>query len=429
MKLSAVLTATLFAVSAIPAFAKDSVNYPVINPNNSATFRIYAPEADEVILKGSFIKGKSFGPFSREGKIEMKKDGDYWTCTTDALTSDLYSYWYEIDEEKANDPNNPDTVRDIDNILNYFIIGGGNGDYYKERNVAHGDVRKVWYPSALPGMTKRRMTVYLPAQYKTNSTKRFPVLYLLHGSGGDENAWEECGRAVQILDNMIAEGKCEPMIVVMPNGNVELAAAPGEDPENPDVKPKANNMTSMMGNIESVFVDEVVNYIDKNYRTISDKEHRAIAGLSLGGLHTLFISLNNPQTFDYVGLFSAQTTNALNDNRIGTIRSLGDAWKQFKEELPIVGNSKLDRTISKYSSGNLAIYEDIDNKLKKQFSPAPKLYYIAFGSDDFVKKLNDDYMKKLDAAGYPYIYHPSDGGHTWQNWRRYLLDFLPCLFR
>ena len=124
----------MLVVSSIATSAKEQEIYPVINPNNSATFRIYAPEADEVILKGSFIKGKSFGPFSREGKIEMKKDGDYWTCTTGILQSELYSYFYEIDEEKTNDPNNPNTVRDIDNILNYFIIGGGNGDYYKERD-------------------------------------------------------------------------------------------------------------------------------------------------------------------------------------------------------------------------------------------------------------------------------------------------------
>ncbi len=427
MKLQVFLT-IVSVICSINGFAGDAKKYPLMNSDNSATFRVYAPDADEVTIKGSFIKGRSIGPFSREGKIEMKKDGDYWTHTTGNLPSELYSYYFEIDEKRVNDPLNPDTVRDIDNILNYFIIGGGNGDFYKEKDVAHGSVQKVWYPSSLPGMTKRRMTVYLPAGYSARTGRRFPVLYLLHGSGGDENSWGDCGRAVQILDNMIAEGKCKPMIVVMPNGNVELAAAPGEDPENPDVRPKANNMTSMLGNIESVFVDEVVNYIDSNYRTISDKKHRAIAGLSLGGLHALFISLNNPQTFDYIGLFSAQTTNALNDSRIDKIRGLGEAWKQFKDELPFVGNSRLDRTITRYSSGNLSVYEDLDNKLKKQFSPAPRLYYIAFGSDDFVKKLNDDYMQKLDSYGYPYIYHPSDGGHTWQNWRRYLLDFLPRLF-
>lgn len=185
----------------------------------------------------------------------------------------------------------------------------------------------------------------------------------------------------------------------------------------------------MFGKIESTFMKEVVSYVDNHYRTINDKAHRAIAGLSLGGLHTLFISLNNPYSFDYVGLFSAQTTNAMNDKRIGGMQKIGEKWDQLKDKLPFLGGGKVDNTISKLTSEELSIYDEIDIKLKYQFKNPPKLYYIAVGRDDFVKKLNDDWREKLDSKHYKYVYNETDGGHTWDNWRKYLVDFLPRLFR
>lgn len=410
------------------------MNSPVINPDNSVTFNFYMPDADEVILKGTFIPSKEYlktgiATLSKSGKVAMRREGDIWTYTADALSSEFYTYYYEVDDERFIDPRNSNVVRDIADSLSYFIIGGGIADDYMDHNVAHGTLKKVWYPSTLNGMKKRRMSVYLPSAYDIDNQKRFPVLYLLHGSGGDEDAWEGCGRVVQILDNLIADGRCEPMIVVMPNGNAGLAAAPGSDPKNPDQKPSAMNTGSMLGRIESVFMDEVVDFVDQNYRTLADKSHRAIAGLSLGGLHTLFISLNNPAEFDYVGLFSAQTTNALNDKRIGSMQKIGEAWKELKNTLPFIGGGSVDRKISSLTSDELSIYDDIDNKLKVQFSTPPELYYIAVGRDDFVKKLNDDLRKKLDAGGYEYYYNETDGGHTWENWRKYLVDFLPRIFR
>lgn len=414
--------------------AQCKVNSPVINPDNTVTFNFFRPDADEVVLKGSFIPSKEYiktevGTLSKSGKVKMKKHGDTWTYTTGVLPSEFYTYHFEVDDRQFVDPQNPNVVRDIADLLSYFVIKGGIGDDYATRNVPHGTIKKVWYPSTLNGMKKRRMSIYLPKSYSLNKQKRFPVLYLLHGSGGDEDAWEGCGRVVQILDNLIAEGRCEPMIVVMPNGNAELAAAPGSDPNNPNQKPSAMNTSSMLGQIESVFMNEVVDFVDDNYRTINNKAHRAIAGLSLGGLHTLFISLNNPTKFDYVGLFSAQTTNALNDKRIGSMQKIGEAWNELKSNLPFICSGSVDRKISSLTSKELSIYDDIDDKLKVQFSPAPKLYYIAVGRDDFVKKLNDDWRKKLDSKGYKYYYNETDGGHTWENWRKYLVDFLPRIFK
>lgn len=415
---------------ALMASASSPRQSPVINEDNSVTFNLYAPDADEVTVKGSFMPRKSLvGPLGKSGKLKMTKADDWWTATTEPLASELYTYSFEIDDDRIiYDPLNPSISRDIADSLSYFIITGGIADDYIEKKVPHGQIKKVWYPSNLQGMKKRRMTVYLPAGYSSNPTEHYPVLYLLHGSGGDEDAWTDGGRAAQILDNLMAEGRCKEMIVVMPNGNVNLAAAPGSDPRNPNVKPRANNTSSMMGKIEAVFMDDVVKYVDANFRTIPDKSHRAIAGLSLGGLHTLFISLNNPQSFDYVGLFSAQTTNGLGGKGGSSLQNVSEAWSDLKAALPFILGGKVDRAVTKYTSEDMHIYSDVDQKLKMQFSPAPKLYYIAVGKDDFVKKLNDDWRLKLHENDCQFHYNETDGGHTWENWRKYLVDFLPRLF-
>lgn len=411
---------------------------PVINQDNSVTFILEAKyvedEDEEVYVTGNCIpEGFSFkslfGASSGEGKKEMDREEGYYTYTTDPLPSGIYTYRFESDDIKFNDPYNPDRFRDVSYVLNYFIIGGGIGDYFLTQDVPHGRVEKVWYPTKMPGMSKRRMTVYLPPGYDERSPRKYPVLYLLHGSGGDEDAWAECGRAVQILDNLTAEGKCPEMIVVMPNGNSNLAAAPGKDPEDPQRKPSSMNTDSMLGGVETVFMEDIVDYIDSNYPTVNAKDGRAIAGLSLGGLHTLFISANNPEVFDYIGLFSAQTTNGLGDSSIPNLQKIGDAWKDLKESIPFLAGGKFDKTVTRYSSDNLDIYRNIDDKLKTQFANPPKLYYIALGKDDFVKKLNDDFRKKLDSNGYEYVYVETDGGHTWTNWRKYLIDFLPRIFQ
>lgn len=433
MKLISLITLMLFVISN-NANSKTVQSPPIINSDNSVSFFLDAPNATEVILKGSFVPRKSYiktesGAVTKDGSVKMTREGNRWTYTTSPLPSEFYTYAFEVDGKPQIDKNNKNVIRDIADSLNYFVIENGIADNYVVKNVPHGTVKKVWYPSTLEGMNQRRMTVYLPSSYTTNKNKRFPVLYLLHGSGGDENSWSDGGRAIQILDNMIASGQCEPMIVVMPNGNVNIAAAPGEDPNNPNIEPSANNTSSMLGKIESVFMKEVVNYVDNNFRTLNNKSHRAIAGLSLGGLHTLFISLNNPQSFDYVGLFSAQTTNALNGSRISGMQKIGDKWNQLKENIPFIGGGSVDRAISKYTSDELSIYDNIDIKLKYQFKTPPKLYYIAVGRDDFVKKLNDDFRKKLRSKGYQFYYNETDGAHTWDNWRKYLVDFLPRLFK
>lgn len=428
--------ATLMLCVTLQAHAQEPITF---NNDNSVTITYIDPTAEKVEVQGTFFKkGNSIipmaGMFSKDGKAEMENLGNgVWSFTSQPLNSELYWYDFVINEDSVRyDKRNPNTTRDIGTVYNYFLINGGIGDNYADAKTKKGTLKYVWYPSELNGMSKRRMAVYLPYGY-TSSARRYPVLYLLHGSGGDETAWADCGRLVQIMDHLIADGRCEPMIVVMPNGNVDLAAAPGDDPNNPNVKPSGNNMTSMFGKFEKSFVPEIVNYVDKNYRTISDKQHRAIAGLSLGGLHTLYTSLNNPDVFDYVGLFSAQTTNALGDKGVGGLKSIGESWNQLKQALPFLGGGSVDRKITSITGGqsdkNLEIYENLDGKLKTFFEKKPQLFYIAVGTDDFTKKLNDDLRKKLNKGNYPFVYNESDGGHTWSNWRKYLVDYLPRLFK
>lgn len=409
---SCLLTA-LMAVSTV-CHADDPVRQGMVS------FTYFAPMAKEVTLQGSGIL--------RKQKMIRGTDGT-WTYTSSALPSDMYTYNFKIDGEVLQtEPGNTNVVRDIDQYLNYFFVPGWPADYYMEQPVSHGRVEKPWYPSTLNGMMNRRMSIYLPAEYDGNPDKRYPVLYLLHGSGGDENSWLDMGRLKQIMDLMIANGKCQPMIVVMPNGNAELDAAPGESPYMQSV-PKASNASSMTGQIERKFPTEVMTYVAEHYRTIEDKQHRAIAGLSLGGLHTLYITCNNPQMFDYVGLFSPQTTNALNDKKITGLKSITHGIKSLAGQIPVVGDkweNKLGKKFDKYE--DIVIYDSLDQKLANQFQVPPHLYYIAVGKDDLVMKLVTMHRQRLDAAGYEYVYNETDGGHSWDNWRRYLLDFLPRCF-
>lgn len=269
---------------------------------------------------------------------------------------------------------------------------------------------------------------YPPAGY--SRSRKYPVLYLLHGTGGDEKSWLELGRAEQIFDNLIAKGQCKPMVVVMPNGIADRAATPGADPYN--AKPAtANAVESMMGLMESTFVTDIVSYIEAHYSVLSQKKGRAIAGLSLGGLHTIFISANHPDMFDYVGLFSAQTTNTLtSSHKIGSLESLATTFDKLTDLLPFLGKGKkLDNYAGIINEGKLSVYDSLDYKLEKQFAIPPKLYYIAYGKDDFVKKLNEDFQQKLDDKGYNYVLNVSDNGHSWDNWRKYLVDFLKRLFK
>lgn len=366
---------------------------PEIHDNNTVTFRLKAPKAVKVQVTGDFLPTQKiktpFGEFDGPGVADLKegKDGVWEFTTPEPLKPELYSYSFIVNDLKIMDPSNVYMIRDVASVTNVFIIGGDRADLYKVNKVPHGTVRRMWYDSPTLGIN-RRLTVYTPAGYET-SGKRYPVFYLLHGMGGDEEAWIALGRTSQILDNLIAQGKAKPMIVVMTNGNAAQEAAPGESSLG-FAAPNMQLPKTMEGSFEAAFPD-VVKFIDKNFRTVANKKNRAIAGLSMGGFHSMHISKQYPDMFDYVGLFSA----AIMPNK----------------------------------DAKSPVYEDIESKLKVQFSKKPALYWIAIGKTDFLYKANEDYRKMLDEKGYKYSYYETGEGHIWKNWRIYLTEFAPQLFK
>ena len=366
---------------------------PEIHPDNTVTFRFLAPKAIRVQVTGDFLPTQKvetqFGTADVPGTADLKEgEKGVWEYTTpQPLPSELYSYSFIVDGIKTTDPNNVYLSRDVASITNIFIVKGGQGDLYSVNDVPHGTVARRWYDSPTLGK-ERRVTIYTPAGYET-SGKRYPVFYLLHGMGGDEEAWITLGRTAQIMDNLSARGEAKPMIVVMTNGNVDQEAAPGESSLGL-VKPNMQLPRTMEGSMEESFPD-VVKFIERNYRVEKKKSGRAIAGLSMGGFHSLHISKQYPDMFDYVGLFSA--------------------------------------AILPREDSQSPIYQNMDEKLKIQFSKRPQLYWIAIGKTDFLYKNNVDFRAKLDENGYQYEYYESDGGHIWKNWRIYLSKFAPMLFK
>ena len=367
-----------------------------INADKTVTFRMKAPKAHKVEVTGDFLPNQvietPFGKSEIPGYAELKegKNGIWEYTTPSPVAPEFYNYNFRVDGLTMVDPANVYINRDVATLTNILLVDGDPIiDLYKVQDVPHGTVSRVWYHSDHEGID-RRLTVYTPAGYET-SGKRYPVFYLLHGIGGDEDAWATQGRATQILDNLIAQGKATPMILVMTNGNISQHAAPGEGPE-PMQSPNMMLPKTMEGTFETCF-PEIVKFIDKTFRTKADKKNRAIAGLSMGGFHSCHISKQYPDMFNYVGLFSA--------------------------------------AISKEQAGETEIYKNFDEKLATQFSAKkrPALYYIAIGKTDFLYADNQKLRQKMDQNKFPYVYVETEGGHIWRNWRHYLADFAPRIFK
>ena len=350
-------------------FNSASVQSPIINKDGTVTFNLYAPKAVKVEVTGDFLPTKpveveGYGKYDAPGVAQLVegKNG-VWSYTTDKLAPEMYSYTFNVDGMTGvKDPANIYVNRDIVSFTNIFIISsekGDKGDLYRVNEVPHGN---------------------------------------LSGAGGDENAWSELGRAAQILDNLIATGKAKPMIVVMPNGNPNCQAAPGEwsfgmyTPGFRDggTGPRAPAAAS----IPESFMD-IVNYMDKNYRTVKSRAGRAICGLSMGGGHTFQVSLLYPTTFDYYGLFSAGL-------HLGQGASFADQIK---------------------ANPNFA------QQSAKLFDSKPKLYWMGMGKTDFLYQSTVDLRNYWDSKGYKYEYVETDGGHIWRNWRIYLTLFAQKVFK
>jgi enterochelin esterase-like enzyme len=375
-------------------FISQDIQSAAVNMDNTVTFRFIGPNAKKVQIAGDFadkVEKNPIGGLVGTGLIDMQKASDsLWIYTSKPLESELYSYVFVVDGISTIDPNNPYVYRDFATISNVFVVGNGKADIYSVHNVPHGTLSHRWYHSN--GLNAdRRINIYTPAEYESSGNKKYPVLYLLHGSGGDEDEWVNFGRATQILDNLIAQGKAVPMILVMPNGHTGMQAAPGESSWG---YYKPYHVKDASGAFEENF-KEIMSFVESNYRTIPDKQHRAIAGLSMGGGHTINIARYYENTFDYVGVFSSAASN-----------------RGFNGQL-LTGK----------------VYQNFDETLQKQIKNGVKLYWLGIGREDFLMKANQDFRAKLDKMGQKYTFLETSEGHVWKNWRIYLSTFAPLLFK
>ncbi len=402
---------------------------PEILDDQKVTFRLRAPNATDVAVNGDWPEGR--------GVKMTKDDAGVWSATVGPLTPELWAYTFSVDGVSLLDSANANIRRDGTRYANFLIIDGALSDTYKIKDVPHGNVSQVWYDSpTLPNASPRRMYVYTPPGYDKTAEK-YPVFYLLHGAGGDEDAWNNMGRASVIMDNLIAARKAKPMLVVMTNGNANqkmgpgygnvpgqnivntgnpgevgvvgaftggrgaapgVPAAPGSAPGAPGAQatprpqaaagaapnPGRGGGGGMFGGaFPESLVNDVVPYIEKTYRVIANKDSRAIAGLSMGGGHTVAATNAHPDVFSYVGVFSMGTS------------------------------------------------ADISDKLAALKKAGVKFYYVGHGKDDTTVRVaqGQNLAAQLEKAGINYHYTESTGGHTWANWRIYLNEFAPKLFQ
>jgi enterochelin esterase-like enzyme len=386
---------------------------PEILSDNRVTIRLSAPDANKVVLNGDWPNGAN---------IAMTKDANgIWSVTVGPLTPELWGYTFSVDGARTLDPRNSNVKRDGARYDNILLIPGPESSLYELKPVPHGSVSIVWYDSPVL-KTTRRMYIYTPPGYE-NSKAKYPVLYLLHGGGGDEDAWTTLGRTPQILDNLIASGKAKPMIVVMPNGNANqivsqgyalgappspaapragapaapaargaagappAGAPPGAAGAAPGAAAPARGMTQApyAGSYPDSLVRDIIPYVQKHYRVVANKNSRAIAGLSMGGGHVLSATNNNPGMFGYIGVFS---------------------------------------------SGSSATSPEFEKQLTAVKAGGVKLYWIGAGATDMARAgaVNlSGVVKKVGFANN--VYRETPGGHTWFNWRIYLGEFAPLLFK
>jgi enterochelin esterase family protein len=361
-----------------------SVNLPPeVQADNSVIFRIKAPDAKKVILLGTWP------PSMYEFTIPMVKKDSIWEVKTNPLPSAMYEYRYLIDGISTTEPGSSLVTRDGVNVENRLMVPGPLADLIDAKDVQHGQVTAVWYPSSTLG-GNRRMMVYTPPGYE-KSKQKYPVMYLLHGAGGDEDVWVNRGRANYILDNLVAAGKAAPMIVVITNGNPNTPAEPLD--RSYVSKTDENIMGGMSSQkFEESLVKDVVPYIESNYRVIANPDHRAITGFSMGGFQTQNITNNNPSMFKYIGVMS-----------MGLFSSAAPNMKYDKE-----ANIK---------------------QLQALKAANPKVYWIAIGKADFLYQSVVKLRALYDEVGLKYTYQETDHHHEWNAWRLYLTEFAPMCFK
>lgn len=353
-------------------------DFPKISLDNSVYVRLRAPEAMKVQVQG----GDGLCP----KPLDLVKDtAGNWNAIIPSAGPGFHYYWFIVDGVRVNDPGS-DTYHGYSRPTGGIEIPTPDEDFFKPKNVPHGEVREHWYFSDITGKW-RCAFVYTPPEYDKYPKKRYPVLYLLHGAGENERGWSKQGHMSFILDNLIAEKKAVPMIVVMDNGYATAKDAPSQP-----ATTSGRNMSRMAETLEQVYVKEIIPNIDLSYRTIPKKESRAMAGLSMGGMQTMLIGMNHLELFSYYGFFSGAIMGGIMD----------DPKTAF--------------------NGAFADAESFNKKVKLMWFGAGS------GETQFVKML-DDSRKKLEVQGIKSISYISQGTfHEWHTWRRDLNEFAPLLF-
>ncbi|KPK77536.1 MAG: hypothetical protein AMJ79_02810 [Phycisphaerae bacterium SM23_30] len=331
---------------------------PEIHPDRRVTFRLRAPQARQVNVSVEFAPGQ---------QTMKKDDAGVWSITLGPAQTDIYSYSFRVDGLQIADPVNPCLKIGLSSNTSLLEVAGDTPRFYEEQNVPHGVVHTHRYHSQALGIN-RGVYVYTPPDYEKNTNVKYPVFYLLHGAGDDERGWTNEGRAHFIMDNLLAQGKAKPMIIVMPNG---------QTPRTP------NQSGSRYAGFEQDLLNDIIPLVERHYRVASGPENRALAGLSMGGGQTQEIGFKHLDKFGWIGLFSAA----------------------LRSELPEV---------------QLAALDQANEKLK--------LLWIGIGRDDFLLDANQKFLALLQQKKVKHIAQITEGGHTWRNWRSYLHELIPQLF-
>jgi enterochelin esterase family protein len=369
-----VMTRTVYLVFAmLPAWAQPQRPQPIVSPevhaDNTVTFRVRAPNAKEV----------SFSRAGAERQAMQRGEDGVWSLTVGPLDPDFYGYSFQVDGVNIVDPSNPVKIPNLLSSESELHVPGPSSLPWETNDVAHGVVHHHFYRSALIG-DQRDYYVYTPAGYDPHAPKTYPALYLLHGYSDDASAWTAVGRANVILDNLIAQGKAKPMLIVMTLGyGVPEIVSPHRNFRDPSLG-KRN-----MERYRDALFDEVIPAVEKTYHADAHRNARAIAGLSMGGAESLFTGLNAVDRFAWIGAFSS-----------------GGLGEDFNATFP---------------------------SLDAKANPQLRLLWIACGTDDRLLDPNRKFRAWLDTKGVHYTPIETPGAHTWPVWRRNLAAFAPLLFQ
>ena len=365
----AVLILSAWAGQGLAQPAPAAAKSPEVHADGRVTFRLLAPKAADVKLTGEFMAGE---------KGMEKDEKGLWAVTVGPLKPEIYNYNFVIDGVVNIDPNNPSIkLASNPNAMGSVVeVPGAGPAFYDLQATPHGAVEMRWYTSKSIN-AQRRILVYTPPDYDRNKTARYPVLYLLHGANGDELVWTVLGHANLIMDNLLASGKAKPFVIVMPYG---YGVPAGKQPRSGD--PAKSNALFTQD-----LLTDIIPYVQSEYRVYTDRERRAIAGLSMGGGQALRIGLSHPELFSHVAGFSAALRQ-------------GDFETAFAAAITNPQETNRRTRLLWFGCGK-------DDSL---FAPAQ-------GFDEFLKE------RKIT-----HTFRPSDGAHTWMNWRTYFYEVAPLLF-